>query len=300
MTVETIAILMPGDMGHGCALAFREHGFRVVTCLAGRSARTRELAEAAKIEVLEGLEDVARQADLVLSILPPEAALDQAQTVAKAMITADRRPAYADCNAISPATARQVGEAVAAAGAVFIDAGIIGRNPVRELGGTRFYVSGPDLSAIEALNERGVKVRGLGDEIGQASAMKMIYASATKGTFSLHAATLTVARAMDMTEPYLAELAESQPAMLAAMERMVPRIPLDAARWLSEMREIAATFEAAGVTRKFHDGAADMMELAARTPIAKETRETVDESRTLIDALDQYVAALDEFHGIGN
>ena len=296
MTVESIGILMPGDMGHGCAIAFRENGFRVVTCLAERSARTRGLAAAAKVEVLETLEDVVREADLILSILPPESALEQARAVASAMADADRRPAYADCNAISPATARTVAEVISGVGAVFIDAGIIGRNPVRERGGTRFYVSGSDVSAIESLNGRGVVVRGLGEEIGRASAMKMIYASATKGTFSLHAATLTVARAMDMTEPYFKELAESQPAMLAAMERMVPRIPLDAARWLGEMREIAETFEAAGVTRGFHDGAADMMALAARTPMASETRETVDESRTLDQALDQYVDALRDRH----
>lgn len=292
MAIETIGILMPGDMGHGCAQAFRETGFRVVTCLAGRSARTRGLAEVAAIEDLPSLEDVAREADLVLSILPPESALDQARLFAAAMTAADARPVYADCNAIAPDTALKVAGVIEAAGAVCIDAGIIGRNPVRENGGTRFYVSGPDLSAIEALDGKGIVVHGLGSEVGRASAMKMIYASATKGTFSLHAATLTVAHAMGMTEPYFKELAASRPDMLAAMERMVPRIPLDAARWAGEMREIAATFEAAGVTRGFHDGAAAMMELAARTSIAEETRETVDETRTLTEALDQYVAAL--------
>ena len=292
MAVETIGILMPGDMGHGCARIFRDHGFRVVTCLEGRSARTRNLAANAQIEDLASLNEVAREADLVMSILPPESALEQAQRFGAAMKAADARPVYADCNAIAPDTVRRIGAVIEAAGAKFIDAGIIGRNPVRENGGTRFYVSGPDVSAIEALDGRGIVVRGLGDEIGRASALKMIYASATKGTFSLHAATLTVAHVMGMTEPYLLELKESRPAMLDAMERMVPRIPLDAARWAGEMREIAATFEAAGVTRGFHDGAAAMMELAARTAIAEETRETVDESRTLSEALDQYVAAL--------
>ena len=77
---------------------------------------------------------------------------------------------------------------------------------------------------------------------------------------------------MGLTEDYMRELTESQPAMLAAMERMIPRIPLDAARWEGEMHEIAATFAAAGVTPKFHQGAGDMMALADRTPISAETR----------------------------
>jgi len=294
MTIEIIAILMPGDMGHGCAKAFRANGIRVVTDLTGRSERTLGLAKEADIEDLGSLKEVARQADLVLSILPPEMAVEQATAVANAMIATDCRPPYADCNAISPASTRRVGNEVARAGAIYIDAGIIGLNPVKENGGTRFYVSGPDTSSVEALNGRGVVVRPLGTDIGRASAMKMVYAGATKGTFSLHAAVLTTAHMHGLTEDYLKELEESLPNVRAAMERMVPRIPLDARRWLAEMHEISATFAEAGVTPNFHEGAADIMELADRTPIAAETRQTVDESRTLVQALDMYVAAIRE------
>ena len=292
MTIETLAILMPGDMGHGCAKAFRANGFRVVTNLAGRSGRTLELAREVDIEDLGSLEEVVRQADLVLSILPPEMAVAQATAVANAMIATGCHPPYADCNAISPVSTRRVGEEIARAGATYIDAGIIGLNPVKENGGTRFYVSGPDTSSVKALNGRGVVVRSLGGEIGRASAMKMVYAGATKGTFSLHAAVLATAHMHGLTEDYLKELEESLPNVRAAMERMVPRIPLDARRWIAEMREISATFAEVGVTPNFHEGAADIMKLADRTPIAAETRKTVDESRTLAPALDMYVAAI--------
>ncbi len=283
---------MPGDMGHGCAIAFREHGLRVVTSLAGRSARTRGLAETAQLEDLGSLEAVVRQADLILSILPPESAQDQAKAVAAAMIAAACRPPYVACNAISPATTKLVGAKIERAGAPYIDGGIIGANPVKAKGGTRLFVSGPDTAPVEALHGKGVIVRPLGPEIGRASAMKMVYASATKGTFSLHAATLTAAHALGLTEVYLAEIGASNPQMRAAMEAKVPRIPFDAGRWLGEMHEIAQTFADAGVTPKFHEGAADIMELADRTPIAAESRETVDESRTLEEVLDMYVAAL--------
>ena len=46
MGLETIAILSPGDMGHGVGKALAEHGYDVITCLAGRSQRTRGLAAA--------------------------------------------------------------------------------------------------------------------------------------------------------------------------------------------------------------------------------------------------------------
>ena len=77
------------------------------------------------------------------------------------------------------------------------------------------------------------------------------------------------------------------------MKRIVPRLPLDAERWIGEMHEISETFAAAGLPAEFHQGAARVFDLLTRTPIAAETRETVDASRTLAEALDHYVAALD-------
>ena len=56
--------------------------------------------------------------------------------------------------------------------------------------------------------------------------------------------------------------------------------------WKGEMYEIANTFSEAGITPKFHQGSADIMSLANKTPIANETRETVDQSRSLKQALD--------------
>ena len=135
-------------------------------------------------------------------------------------------------------------------------------------------------------------MRRLGDDIGRASAMKMVYAAITKGTFTLHAAALTAARVHGLSEPFHAELEESQPAAFAAMNRMVPRLPLDAARWVGEMHEIRDTLAAAGLPAGFHQGAAEVFELLARTPVAAETRETVDASRTLDDALEIYAATL--------
>ena len=104
--VTTIAILMPGDMGHGCALVFKQNGFRVVTCLTNRSQRTRNLAKKAGLEIMSSLSALVKTADLILSILPPEYAVEQAIHVAAAMKAADTYPDYVDCNAISPATSR--------------------------------------------------------------------------------------------------------------------------------------------------------------------------------------------------
>jgi 3-hydroxyisobutyrate dehydrogenase-like beta-hydroxyacid dehydrogenase len=290
--LKTVAILMPGDMGHGCAIAFRESGIRVITALDGRSADTHKRAVRAGLEILPSLEDVVISADLILSILPPEYAVQQAERVAAAMRIVEKSPDYADCNAISPETAKTVASVFDKSGANFIDAGIIGHNPVKEKGGTRLYVSGGDRGLICQLDGRGMLVRDLGAEVGRASTMKMIYASSTKGAFSLFAAVAIMAELSGLRDELFKELAESRPATLASIETMVPRIPLDAKRWIFEMDEIARTYAANGMTPDFHTGAGTIMRLAAQTPLSAETRETARDDHDLADVLASYVTAL--------
>ncbi len=129
MAAKTVAIMSTGDMGHNVAKVLKKEGLRVVTCLAGRSERTRGLAVAAAVEELASAEDVVSAADLVLSILPPGNALDNAREIAAAMTASGSFPHYADCNAVSPQTAKQVAEVVTGAGAQFSDAGIVGPGP---------------------------------------------------------------------------------------------------------------------------------------------------------------------------
>ena len=50
MAVKTVGLLSPGDMGHTTGETLRKHGLRVLTCLAGRSERTRTLAQQAGFE----------------------------------------------------------------------------------------------------------------------------------------------------------------------------------------------------------------------------------------------------------
>ena len=196
-------------------------------------------------------------------------------------------PVYVDCNAISPATAREACDAITSAGAAFIDAGIIGLAPGKG-GGTRFYVSGSDVSAMLALDGKGFDVISLGDEVGRASAMKMVYAALTKGTWTLQTAVMLAAEKLGLTEELTAEFAFSQKPALEAMRARIPRLPADSGRWIGEMEEIAATFADAGVTSGFHNGAADIFRVLAQTPFASETRETMDTSRTMEDALKVY------------
>jgi 3-hydroxyisobutyrate dehydrogenase-like beta-hydroxyacid dehydrogenase len=291
MSSTTIAVVATGDMGHAVGAALIEHGHRVVTCLAGRSQRSRDLAALAGIEDLPSLDAVAAEVDVFLSILPPAAAVGLATDMAAAMRATGRSLAYVDCNAIAPETAAEVGGVVSAAGATFIDAGIIGLAPGKAT--PRFYVSGDDTSAMEALDGCGFKVLAMPGGGCQGSAIKMCYAGLTKGTWTLHTAVLLAAEQMGVSGMLMDEFAHSQAADLGRMEARVPFIPADSGRWIGEMEEIAKSFKDAGVPDGFHLGAAEIFRVLARTPFANETRENLDSSRTLADAIPVYAAHLD-------
>ena len=164
MPHKTIAILGTGDMGHAVGRALAEHGQDVVTCLAERSQRSHKLAAAGGIRDVADLDTLAREADLFLSILPPAAALDCARSIAGAMTRSDSKPPYADCNAISPASTCDASAIISGAGALYIDAGIIGAPPGRG-DPPRFYVSGPDTTPMEELDGMGIAVRPIGREV---------------------------------------------------------------------------------------------------------------------------------------
>ena len=195
MQMNTIAVLMPGDMGHAVGRSLITADYEVICALEGRGEHTRKLAAQGGLRDVGNIAAIVDKADLILSILPPAAALGLAKTVAREIQDSGKFPIYVDCNAIAPNTAIEIGKVIESAGAVFVDAGIIGAPPGQG-SGPRFYVSGPDLSAMLALNGSGFQVIGMGSDIGQGSAIKMAYAGLTKGTWTLHTAVLLAAKQM--------------------------------------------------------------------------------------------------------
>jgi 3-hydroxyisobutyrate dehydrogenase-like beta-hydroxyacid dehydrogenase len=287
---RSVGILSPGDMGHTVGAVLRAHGLRVLTCLEGRSERTRALAAEAGIEDVPTLDELVVAADIVLCILVPAEATGVAERVAAAIRATGADVLYADCNAIAPQTVRVIGETIMAAGGQFADVGIIGGPPKQP--GTRFYTSGPGAEGFAALGDFGLDVRVLDGGVGQASGLKMCYGALTKGLQALGTELLVAARLMGLEETLRAEQAESAPDVLAWLQRAVPTMPPKAYRWVGEMEEIAATFASLGMTPAIFQGAADLYRFIAETPIGKESPETRDRSRGLDGVVDALAAAL--------
>ena len=284
MSVHTVAILSPGDMGSGVGYALGQNDFDVITYLRGRSNRTRELAAQAHFRDIPTLGLLVEQADVILSILVPDQAVSVANDVASAMKLTGKHAVYADCNAVSPQTTRRIEAIITDAGGQYVDGGIIGGSPTRGVP-PRFYVSGEHADVVTELDGKGITVKPLGTEIGRASGIKMCYAALTKGTATLQTALLTAAESMNLTDELVAEFEFSQPAALKQMSTGISRIPPNAHRWIGEMEEIAATFDDLGITPFFHKGAAEMYRLLSRTPYAGESPESVDRDRPTSDTI---------------
>ena len=165
-----------------------------------------------------------------------------------------------DCNAIAPQTTLKIGKIVDGAGGRYVDGAIIGSPPDRR-GLTRVYLSGSETPELLELHGQNIDFRYLGDEIGAASALKMCYASQTKGTTALWLHSLLAAQSLGVLDPLRKEWESSHPALWGRMEDNLPTVPHRAGRWISEMKEIALTMEGIGLTPDAFDGAAAMYEL---------------------------------------
>ena len=278
-------------MGSGVGGILVRSGLRVITSLKGRSEASSTRAAEQGIVDIGSLDDVVASSDLMLSILVPSEALAFAASAAESIVRTNSHVAFADCNAVSPATGVKIGKIITAAGGMFIDAGIIGGSP-RTGAIPRFYASGEHAGILAELDGKGISVPVMRGAVGRASGLKMLYAALTKGTAALHASTLMAAKSLGLFDDLIHELEQSQSGTLTAMGR-VNSISAQAFRWIGEMEEIASTFEDAGVTPNIHAGAAETFQKISDSSIGRERVGTVDQDRTLEDTVAAMLVKLD-------
>jgi 3-hydroxyisobutyrate dehydrogenase-like beta-hydroxyacid dehydrogenase len=255
-----IGLLHPGEMGAAVGRCLTAAGYTVLWASEGRGPETAARARAAGLADTGTAAEMAERADMILSICPPHAALDTAWAVQ------GFGGLYVDANAISPATAREVALMVEEGGATYVDGGIIGLPPAIA-GSTRLYLSGAEAQTVRRLFDgTPVDARVIADGAWAASAVKMAYASWTKGTAALLLAARALARAEGVEDVLLAEWALSQPALEDRSVGAARSAATKGWRWVAEMEEIAASMTAAGLPDGFHQAAA---EIFRRSPQAE-------------------------------
>jgi 3-hydroxyisobutyrate dehydrogenase-like beta-hydroxyacid dehydrogenase len=218
---------------------------------------------------------------VILSVCPPHAAVDVARQVAAAGYAG----CYVDANAISVATAEQVAGIVTAAGAAYVDGGIIGQPP-EVAGHTRLYLSGPRADEVRVLFNRSMlDARVAEGPPYAASTVKMAYAAWTKGSSALLLAARALARAGGVERTLLTEWSLSQKALGQQSERAAGAAAAKGWRWVAEMEEIAASMAAAGLPSGFHEAAADIFDRAARAETPATRPSAAPEPPSTLDSI---------------
>lgn len=255
-------------MGAGLGGALRAGGARVVATTAGRSERTRRLA--AGLELLPGLDEVIAAADVVLSVTPPAQALGVAHGIAEAARRTGVTPVVADLNAVAPQTMARIAEACA--GLPVVDGSISGPPPSARPG-ARVYLSGPPAEVVAGLPWDGqVEPVVLSGGLGSASALKMCTAGVYKGLTALVTQAIRTAGQHGVLEQVLADLARNGLADSAGVVSAATK----AHRFVDEMREIAVTQEAAGLTPALFEALAVVYADIAGTELAAGAPESAD------------------------
>ena len=171
MGIETVAILSPGDMGHAVGNLLRERGLKVLTCLEGRSARTKSLSNKAGIVDVPTLEELVVESQVLLSITVSEVVPALSAQVAAAVRETGTDLLFAECNAIAPQVSREMEPIVTQSGARYVDASIVG-GPPRDGSSPRFYASGEHAEELAQLRDYGLDVRPVGREIARRRASR--------------------------------------------------------------------------------------------------------------------------------
>ncbi|KAF8487830.1 6-phosphogluconate dehydrogenase C-terminal domain-like protein [Gautieria morchelliformis] len=260
----TIGLVSAGAMGAAVARRLTSYGYTVLTSLEGRSATSKERARMAGMQDA-CLEEIAKRARCVLSIIPPSSAVNFAHQFVHAIGTqlsagetgtfdlgpgdrpAGMRLVFADCNAVAPATVCEIAGYFTGGNVDFVDACIIGGPPSRPsetpVYDPIFYASGPETAVsrfAKMLSPGGLKISTLKAAVGQASALKMGYAGINKGLTGLTAAMILATHAASpaTSSALMHELSISQPALLERTTRMIPDMLPKAYRFVGEMEEI--------------------------------------------------------------
>jgi 3-hydroxyisobutyrate dehydrogenase-like beta-hydroxyacid dehydrogenase len=274
-----IGILHPGAMGISIAASIKSAGHDVYWVSVGRSEQTHQRAADKGLHALGSIADMCSTCEIIVCVCPPHAAEEVAQQV----IDAGFNGLYCDGNAISPQKSQAIGGKLTSAGIDFVDGSIIGP-PAWEANTTRFYLSGQSASKISELFDGSVTdAIVISDKIGQASALKMVFAAQTKGFTALLCAIQATAEKLGVRDDLDKEWARRDADSVEQTQNRVRRVTAKAWRFSGEMQEIAATFDRAGLPNDFFLGAYDVYERIAGFKDAEDTPELIDVLQALID-----------------
>lgn len=197
-----IGFLGFGEVASTLTTGLLSKGAHVFTCVEGRSLKTKELAQNTELSLCRSNRELAESCDILISAVTPSQAVKVAREIGGYF-----KGVYIDINNISPSRAAESLSYIESG--KIADASIIGSVQKKGLK-AHILVSGPCAKQFAELNRYGMNINVVGDEIGQASAIKLFRSSFTKGISALLFETLYSAYKMGIDSEVLKYIAETE------------------------------------------------------------------------------------------
>lgn len=199
------------------------------------------------VTACESAREALARARLVLSLVTADQALAAAEACAPHLAPG---ALWCDMNSVAPETKRQAARAIEAAGGRYVDVAVLASvNPGRLA--VPLLLAGPAADeAVEGLRAAGfTAVRVVGDQVGKASAVKMIRSVMVKGIEALTDEMIAAARAAGVEQEVLGSLDASEKALPWADKAAynLERMAVHGTRRAAEMEESAKTLVSLGV-----------------------------------------------------
>ena len=248
----TLGFIGFGEAAFGITMGLKSEGFKHITSYdkayqqSPQSKIIIERAKTAEIELLPSVEKVLEVSDMVISATSASEAVNVANAAAPFLSKDD---IFVDVNAACPDTIIEASNILKKTDCIFVDVAMMAdvksnRHKVP------MFVSGPGAERFENLmSPYGMNIKIVGQETGQASAMKMIRSVFTKGMEALLMETFTASqkyRIVDLTMANLAKSMDSTPFEKRASV-LLGKTAIHSARRIHEMEDVIKTLNSLGV-----------------------------------------------------
>jgi 3-hydroxyisobutyrate dehydrogenase-like beta-hydroxyacid dehydrogenase len=236
---ERVGVLYTGEMGAALSRRLVHEGFSVLSCVSGRSMKTRINAENNGVTLRDSIDEVVAESELVFSLVPPQHALDIAESISGAMRRTGNNPIYVDGNSVGPSTMREIESAIKGSGSDVLDGVFIGSASMLD-SKTVLYLSGERAEEVARVLEKALRVFPLGKEAGEACALKMCFAGFNKGLVALFLEVVSAAERIGRRDLLLRSLEDFYPGTVETVRRLLPSYPTHCGRRLQEMEELVS------------------------------------------------------------
>ena len=197
------------------------------------------------ILMTQSMEEALDGANLVLSLVTPESALDAARSASPFV----RNAVYLDLNTTTPEAKKEIGRVIEAGGGRPVDGAIC--DPAEVYGHKVVtLISGPEAKRLsEAMARYGMQLQVLSDRVGDASALKVVRSVFTKGLMMTFLEAIEAARRCGIVDELIESIAgtvEGLPLRDLALSLAGTSL-IVAERRAQEMEGVVSTLESLGV-----------------------------------------------------